>query len=218
MSGAHGAERMPRRQGVADEIEETALRQAWNHIEGHEGIAGADDILVVGIEDAEVVSRPIVGGGGDFLKPERGEPVVDFRLGDGDDVEPGLGGDDAEVARLGDHAFEQVETGDEQVVKFQTFEVLEGSGFPEMEAAGICSGRDQGEFDAGVQAEDAVLGEFPITVRGLLVPDVVFLAAFDRLGRQILGIQQETQTLRPSRKTSFLAGECALPRWESISR
>lgn len=209
---------MPRRQRVADEIEESAFRQAGNHIEGHEGIAGADDVLVVGIEDAEVVSRPIVGGGGDFVKPERGEPVVDFRLSDSDDVEAWLGGDDAEIARLRDHAFEQVEPGDEQVVKLQALEILEGRGLPEMEAAGIGSGRDQGQLDAGVQAEDAVFGEFPITIRGLLVPDVVFLAAFDRLGRQILGIQQEIQTLRPSRKTSFLAGECALPKWESISR
>ena len=38
------------------------------------------------IEDAEIVFRAVVGGGGDFPEAEGGEPGVDFRRGDGDDL------------------------------------------------------------------------------------------------------------------------------------
>jgi hypothetical protein len=50
---------------------------AGNDIEGNQHILiGADEVFVIGIEDAEVVLRAVVGGIGDFYKSERGEPII----------------------------------------------------------------------------------------------------------------------------------------------
>ena len=131
---------MPGGKSVADEVEKTTLGQAWDDIEGHERDTGADHVLVVGIENAKVVCGAEVGGIRHFLETEGCKPVVDFRLGDGDDVETRLGGDDAQIARLGDHSFEAVEAGNEQIVEFEAFEILERGSLPKMETAGILSG------------------------------------------------------------------------------
>ena len=86
----------------------------------------------------EVVLFAAVGGGGDFGEAEGREPCVDFRRGDGDDIEAELGGDDGHViAGLDDDAFERVQAGDELVLQVESLEAFKRGGFPEVEAAGI---------------------------------------------------------------------------------
>ena len=64
---------------------------------------------------------------------------------------------------------------DEEVLEVQTLQILDGRGFPEVEAAGVHRGRDEGQFDTGAEAEDAVAGDFEDAI--LLIDDFVFLSA-----------------------------------------
>ncbi len=100
----------------------------------------------------------------------------------------------------------------------EAFQILDGRGFPEVEAAGVFRGGDEGQLDAGAQAEDAVAGDFEVTVAAFVVKQLVFLAAANDLSRKIGGIQQETQTVCPLKETALLPGERRRPRWFSISR
>jgi hypothetical protein len=60
--GSHGAEAVTGGERFLDEGEESAGRVAGNDIEGDEVFASADEVFVMGIEDAEVVLRAVVGG------------------------------------------------------------------------------------------------------------------------------------------------------------
>lgn len=51
---------------------------ARDHVKGNQGATGADEVLVVGVEDAEVVLFTIVGSRGDLVKAERLEPCVNL--------------------------------------------------------------------------------------------------------------------------------------------
>jgi len=75
--GSYGVQGVAGGEGFCDEVEETTGGVAGDDIEGDEQIAGPDEILVVGIEDAELVLRAVVGGAGDFGEAEGGEPGVD---------------------------------------------------------------------------------------------------------------------------------------------
>ena len=67
----------------------------------------------------------IVGGIGDFRESQRGEPVIDFRSGHRIDVEARLRGDDCHfIARLDDESLENIESGDEKVLKMKPLEVF----------------------------------------------------------------------------------------------
>ncbi len=66
VDGADGAEAVTGGEGFLDEGEETAGGVAGDDVEGDEIVAGADEVLVVGIEDAEVVLAAVVGAVGDF--------------------------------------------------------------------------------------------------------------------------------------------------------
>ncbi len=96
--GAHGAEGVTGGESWLDGGEEAAGGVAGDDIEGDEVVADADEVLVVGIEDAEVVLAALVGAIGDFPEAEGGEPCFDFRHAHRDDFEARLGGDDGEVA------------------------------------------------------------------------------------------------------------------------
>lgn len=125
-------------QSFCDEVEETTGGVAGDDIEGNEHFTGTDEVFVVGIEDAEVVLRAVVGGSGDFGETEGCKPEVDFRRSDGDDVEAGLGGDDGHVvAGLDDNAFEGVETGDELILEMEALQIFKRRGFPKVKAAGV---------------------------------------------------------------------------------
>jgi len=82
-------------QGVFDKGEKSSRRMTGNDVERNHGIADANEVFVVCVEDAEIVLDSVVGGGSDFLKSERCEPFVDLLLSDGEDVETRLRGDDA---------------------------------------------------------------------------------------------------------------------------
>jgi hypothetical protein len=125
---------------VPDEVEKTSFGKTWDHVEGHQCVTGADHVFVVGIKDAEIILRPEVGSIRNFVETEGRKPVVDFLLGDGDDVEAWLGGNDAQVPGLGDDPFKAVESRNEQVVKIEPFKILERGGLPKMETAGILGG------------------------------------------------------------------------------
>jgi len=185
MSGADGLKGVAFGEGLLDELTEAAGRLARNDVEGNQSVLEADEIPIMGIEDAEVIGGAVVGGRGDLFEAERGEPTVNFLSGDRYDVESWLGGDDDEFVRLDDEAFESIEVGDEQVVELETFEILQRTGFPEMKAAGILSGGYESQLDTGLKAEDAVAGGFPIAISGLLMPEVVLLTALDRLRREV---------------------------------
>ena len=75
--GANGTEGVARGESFLDEGEEATGRMAGNDIERNQHILiGADEVFVMGIEDAEVVLRAVVGGIGDFHESERGEPII----------------------------------------------------------------------------------------------------------------------------------------------
>jgi hypothetical protein len=158
--GSHGAERVTGGEGFLDEGKESPGGVAGDHVEGDQVVPGADEILVVGIEDPEVVTGAVIGAVGDFGEAEGGEPVIDFRRADGNDLEARLGSDDGKIAiDLVDNAFQPVEAGDEEVLEVEAFEVFEGGGFPKVEAPGIHGRGNQREFNAGAEAEDAVAGD-----------------------------------------------------------
>lgn len=140
MCRPHSAQGMPGCQCVPDEVEKAALGETRNHVEGHEGVSGANHVLVVGIEDAEVVLITVASGIRHFPEAEGFKPLVNLTLTDRDNVEAWLGGDDAQVPGLRDHPFEAVESRDEEVVKIEPFEILERCGLPKMETAGIFGG------------------------------------------------------------------------------
>ena len=75
--GSYGVQGVAGGEGFCDEVEETTGGVAGDNIEGEEQITSPDEILVVGIEDAELVLRAVVGGAGDFGEAEGGEPGVD---------------------------------------------------------------------------------------------------------------------------------------------
>lgn len=208
---SNGLQRVTGGEGFRDEVEESAVGVAGDDIEGDEQIAGADEVFIVGIEDAEVVLRAVVGGRSDLGETEGGEPGVDFPGGDGNDVEAGLGGDDGHVvAGLDDDAFEGVQAGDELVLEVEPLQVFERGGFPEVEAAGVMRRGDESKLNAGAETEDAIAGDFD---DAFFVPEpVVFLTAAFQTRDEILGIQQQTQTLCPFTKVSFLAGDSGRPR------
>ena len=137
--GTNGAERVACRDGFLDEGEKASRWVAGNDIEGHQHVlGGADEVFVVGIEDAEIVFRAVVGCGGDFHKPERGEPRIDLLSIYRHNVEAGLRGDDGHfIARLNDQPFEDIESWYEQVLEVETLQIFERRGFPEVEAAGV---------------------------------------------------------------------------------
>ena len=174
-------------QGVSDEVQKAAFRKAGNHIEWHQGVAHADHIPVMSVEDAEIVGFAIIGCLCNFGEAQRVKPIVDLCLSDGDDIKAGLRGHDAQIPRLSDDSFESIQVGNELIVEIETFEVLEWRGFPAVKAAAILVGRNQCEINAGVQSEDPVLGELPLTVSRLFVPQVMLLPVFDSLGRQVVG-------------------------------
>lgn len=182
--GAHGAEGVAGGEGFLNEGEKSSGGMTGDHIEGDEIFSGTDEVLIVGIEDAEVVLAAVVGAVGDFLEIASGKPSVDFGGADGDDLEARLGGDDGDFAVcLMNHALQAVEAGDEEVLKVEAFQILDGRGFPEMKAAGVLRGGDEREFDARTEAKDAIAGDLEVTVGRLVVEQVMFLSASDHLGR-----------------------------------
>lgn len=183
--GADGVQRVASGDRLFDEFKEATGGAARNDIERDQGVLEADEIAVMGIEDAEIVRGPVIRGGGDFLEPERGEPGIDLSGGNRHDIEARLGGDDDQLVQLDDEAFEPIELRNEEVVKLQALEVFERAGLPKVEAAGILRGRDERKFDAGLEAEDPIAGRFPIAVGGFIVPEIVLLAALDGLRGEI---------------------------------
>jgi hypothetical protein len=209
--GPDGVEGVTGGEGFCDEVQKSTGGVAGDDIEGDEQISSPDEVLVMGIEDAEVVLRAVVGGGGDFGETEGGEPGIDPRRGDGDDVEAGLGGDDGHViAGLDDDADEGVQAGDELVMEMEALQIFQRGGFPEVEASGVLGRRYESQFDAGAEAEDAVAGDFDDTI-GVTKP-IVLLAATLQTREDVLCLQQQTQTFRPFTEVSFLAGEGGRPR------
>ncbi len=100
----------------------------------------------------------------------------------------------------------------------QAFQILDGRGLPEVEAAGVLRGGDEGQLDAEAEAEDAVAGDFEVAVVRFVMEQIMFLSAAGDLGRQCGRVQQETQTVCPFTETGFLPGERGRPRCFSISR
>jgi hypothetical protein len=112
-----------------------------------------------------------------------------------------------------DDTFQAVESGDEEVLEVEALQILDGRGLPEVEAAGLLRRRDQGQLDAGAEAEDAVAGDLEDSI--LLIDDFVFLPAAAEERRDGFRVQQETQTVCPFQETGFLPGKRARPRWAS---
>jgi hypothetical protein len=112
-----------------------------------------------------------------------------------------------------DDAFQAVETGNELVLKVEALQILDGRGFPEVEAAGVLRRGDQRQFDAGAEPEDAVAGDFedPLT----LFQNLMLLPPAIKEGNDLIRDQQETQTVCPSKETGFLPGKRGRPRWAS---
>lgn len=82
-----------------------------------------------------------------------------------------------------------------------------------MEAAGVLRRGDERQLDARAEAADAVAGDFDDSLA--FANDVVFLTATAKARDQVIGIQQETQTVCPLNKLFFLAGKRRRPRWAS---
>jgi hypothetical protein len=90
------------------------------------------------------------------------------------------------MARSPDDAFETVEAGNEQVLQVQAFQIFQRACFPKVETAGVLVGGNQGEFDAGAQAENDVAGDLENAFAFL--ENVVLLAATRESGRDDLRI------------------------------
>lgn len=182
-----------------------------NHVERDKIFPGADEVFVVGIENTQVVLGSVVGAIGDFLETQGGEPAIDFRHANRDDLEAGLGGDDGEFAVcLMDNTLHAVEAGNEEILEVKAFQILDGRGFPEVEAAGILRGGNERKLDAGAEAEDAIAGDFEDAFA--LFQDFMFLTAAIQKGDDFLRIQQETQIVCPFTETGFLPGKRERPR------
>jgi hypothetical protein len=111
---------------------------------------------------------------------------------------------------LDDDADEGVQAGDELVLEMEALQIFQRGGFPKVEASGVLGRRDEGQLNAGAEAEDAVAGDFDDTIS---VPKpVVLLAAAFETREDVLGLQQQTQTFRPFTEVSLLAGEGGRPR------
>ena len=160
-----------------------------------------------------------ISGMGDLLETLGGEPSVNLRPADQHDVETRLGGNDGHITiGLDKHPFEHIQAGDQLVEEIQAFEVFQRGGFPQLKAAGVFAGRNQGEFDAGGKAKDAIAGDFEVTIRDGVMEPIVFLpAAHWNRGKQI-GRQQQAQTFCPFTKVSFLPGDSGRPRCAAIWR
>lgn len=59
---------MARGEGICDELEESACGMAGDDVEGYKGVFEAYEIFGVGIENAEIVLRSIVGAWCDVLE------------------------------------------------------------------------------------------------------------------------------------------------------
>jgi hypothetical protein len=57
-----------RGEGVGDELEESACGMAGDDVEGNQGVFESNEIFGVGIENAEIVLRSIVGAWCDVLE------------------------------------------------------------------------------------------------------------------------------------------------------
>jgi len=117
-----------------------------------------------------------------------------------------------------DDAFQAVEAGDEEVLEVKAFQIFDGRGFPEVEAAGILRGGNESQLDARAEAEDPVAGDFEIPIAYFFVKQLVFLTTSNDFCRKAGRIQQETQTVCPLKDTGFLPGKRRRPRCFSISR
>lgn len=100
----------------------------------------------------------------------------------------------------------------------EALQIFQRRSFPKVEAAGVLGRGDKGEFDAGTESEDAVAGDFEISVTGLVVKQIMLLATFDDFGRKIQGTQQQTQTVCPLTDVFFLPGESGRPMCAAICR
>jgi hypothetical protein len=130
-----------------------------------------------------------------------------------------LGGDDGYVAiGLDKDAFEGVQAGNQLIVKVEAFEVFQRGGFPQVEPAGVVTGRNEGEFDAGGKSKNAVAGDLEVTIRGGVMKQIMFLSATHGNRWKLIGRQQQAQTFCPFTKVSFLPGDCGRPRCAAIWR
>lgn len=141
-----------------------------DHIEGNQVIPGAHEVFAMGIKDTEIVRLSVVGAVGNLFKSTRDKPGVDFGCAHRNDIKAWLGCDDGEiVVRLVDDAFQSVQPGDELVLQMQTFQILDGGCFPQVEATRILGRGYQRKFDAGTQSENTVAGDFEIAIRCLVM-------------------------------------------------
>lgn len=176
-------------EGIADEVEEPAIGLDWNDIEGNEdrGVyGGTDDIFIVSVENAQVILLAVVGGGGDDLEALSEKPSVDFRLGNGDQIEPRLGSADGEVVFLREDALKPVDPGNKDVLEAESLKVVQGRCFPKVEAAGVLIGGNQRQINSRCKTENAAARDFEETIS--LCEDVVLLPAANEAGGDIRSI------------------------------
>lgn len=177
MGGSDDGDCLASGEGVADEVEKSAIGLDGDDVERDEGLVidgGSDDVFVVGVEDSQIIVRPIIGGGGDNLKSLRGKPVIDLGLGDGDEFEAGLGDADGEVVFLDQNSLQPIQLLSDEVLEAEALQVLDGCGLPKVIATGILIGGNERKINAGGETEDTASGYFEITI--VLDKDVVFLA------------------------------------------
>ena len=188
MSGAHGGELISLGEGFVDECEKATRGLARNDIEWDETITHPEYVLIMRIEDAEIVLSSIVGCGGHALESQLGKSVTDLFLTDRHAIESRLRSDDTQIIWLRDEAFELIDSRHEKIVQSEALKVLPGRGFPEMKATAVLTSGDQGEIDTRCETEDAIAGDFPESISGFIVPDLVFLAALDGFGRKVIRV------------------------------
>lgn len=172
--------------GLFNEVEEASVGLDRDDIEGDEG-AGierrADDVFVVGVENAEIVFRTVVGGGGDGSETQGGEPVIDLGLGDGDDLETRLRDADGEIVFLNHDPLQSIQVRGDQVLQPQPFEILIRRGFPKVESPRILVGWNEGQVNPRSETEDTLAGQLEVTPA--LDKDIMLLSPAGKSIREV---------------------------------
>ncbi len=206
----HSSDGVTGSEGVSNEFEEVTRWTAGDDIKGNQCVLKADEILRVGIEDAEIIIGPIVATGGYFFEALSDKPSVDLLLSDGHDVKAWLRSDDHEVVSLIDDTLQAVQVGNKFVLQQQALQILDGGGVPKVEFAGILRRGNERQLNAWGKAEDAIACGFENTVS--LTEPVVFLTTTLKPGDNFFFVQQQSQTSRPFTKVFFLPGERGRPK------
>lgn len=121
-----------------DEVEEASSGMTRDHIEGNKQLPGADEILLMGIENSQIVLRPINAASATFEKPCEANHASISRAVTGTISKRGC---EVTIAisspRLVDDSLQPVQAGHEKILEVKTFQIFQRRGFPQVESPAL---------------------------------------------------------------------------------